>query len=946
MRTIDRFHCRPYLRGVIVTFGGLFLGFFAPIAPGAEEAGQRVSIAISGGASKGAYEAGLNWAIVRILRYEAAEKDTVLTGSYRPFEAASMTGASAGGINAILSAMAWCIRPEEKGGVADRIGDNIFRNLWLKHDINTLLPAYARSSIYRDDDAVLARKSLIEEAEVLRSIWESPAFRKDCRVPLGVTVTRVEPEKMNVGEIRVKNQRFTFPFEFRTQDDGTAGFYFDPADYPLLLDYSMILIPYEQGAPKHKIDNRQIIDVVMTSAAFPVAFGRKRLKYCRMRGFYNRDSEPVEAGQAVSENGLQHCPEGYELSEAVFADGGLFDNLPIGLARTLAEEHRSGRKNPLPVTYIYIDPNRLRYKLPEKREFEKCLGANPPPACRELEYSFFSESRLLLGALGTAQSYELYRELTGDAWAHNLSQLAYQTADLLEELATEKTCEQELPFLQKTLPCHAALRFASNLLEISYDRIDSPITPPFSVKKLQDAGLIKRCRNAEIDSELPIEAECYIDFVKFRQALVRGLEAVLALIPDHNAILLQRLHNAQFTIYNDRIIRVTSRGAPITGELLEAFGAFLDLKFREYDYYVGVFDALVQISALVCSYHYSPQRQPQEFHNCRDAIVKRLHGRLGIADSKKGNYVFALLAKREFESEQAFVFAYDPMPPEDRDMRIIHDALANSLAAERRRSAGLVETTSGEVQFFAHLKQNEFIPTPAEDGSRPLLADIIEDPELWTYELTRRFTNRLLALEKDTERIYAEREPDPAERPQTNEAVLGGASFVLRSSTYKYPDYDFTPSTAPKEWQWRYFIPYEIAIDLVGGDLQFVWQPTWMLSKDKLLGVRGTVALAEGLVGESSHEIRDNYFSFGLSYSQLTGKQVFSSYGITPGYYRAFRSQESGGIDSFGGEVHIRVLQDKLRLALGARDFDNTGDSWYLLFGVTDIPGIVYWFSR
>ncbi|MCI0505469.1 MAG: hypothetical protein L0Z73_05100, partial [Gammaproteobacteria bacterium] len=176
--------------------------------------------------------------------------------------------------------------------------------------------------------------------------------------------------------------------------------------------------------------------------------------------------------------------------------------------------------------------------------------------------------------------------------------------------------------------------------------------------------------------------------------------------------------------------------------------------------------------------------------------------------------------------------------------------------------------------------------------------------------------------------------------------VLGGASFVLRSSTYKYPDYDFTPSTAPKEWQWRYFIPYEIAIDLVGGDLQFVWQPTWMLSKDKLLGVRGTVALAEGLVGESSHEIRDNYFSFGLSYSQLTGKQVFSSYGITPGYYRAFRSQESGGVDSFGGEVHIRVLQDKLRLALGARDFDNTGDSWYLLFGVTDIPGIVYWFSR
>lgn len=31
------------------------------------------------------------------------------------------------------------------------------------------------------------------------------------------------------------------------------------------------------------------------------------------------------------------CPEGYELVEAEFADGGLFDNLPIGLTRQIAD---------------------------------------------------------------------------------------------------------------------------------------------------------------------------------------------------------------------------------------------------------------------------------------------------------------------------------------------------------------------------------------------------------------------------------------------------------------------------------------------------------------------------------------------------------------------------------------------------------------------------------
>ena len=207
--------------------GGLgFILLFSSIAINAEVSKQRVSFAISGGASKGVYEAGLNWAILHVLRYEEIqpEQQKVLKGKFRPFEASSMTGASAGGINAILSAMAWCVRPETEGGVPSRIDDNIFRNLWLKPDINTLLPPKARSPIYRPDDAVLARKNLIEAAEVLRSIWGSPVFRKDCRIPLGVTVTRVSPEKMNIGNINVKNQRFTFPFEFRTEDDLTAGF--------------------------------------------------------------------------------------------------------------------------------------------------------------------------------------------------------------------------------------------------------------------------------------------------------------------------------------------------------------------------------------------------------------------------------------------------------------------------------------------------------------------------------------------------------------------------------------------------------------------------------------------------------------------------------------------------------------------------------------------------
>ncbi len=929
----------------VVTITGLMLLFNLTMVS-AEEAKQRVSFAISGGASKGAYEAGLNWAVMMAMRYEAEKQDTVLRGKYRPFEAASMTGASAGAINALLSAIAWCMLPEEISNLPNRVDDNIFRNLWLAPDINNLLPPSASSPIYRQDDAVLARKSLIEAADKLREIWSLPIFRKGCRIPLGVTVTRVFPEQLKVGDINVKNQRFSIPFELRVQDDATVGFYFDPQDYPALLDYSMILLPNQRGEKKHKIDDKRIVDVVLTSAAFPVAFGRKRLQNCRIKARYQSTEENGIAATEKDENEGLVCPEGYELSEAEFADGGLFDNLPIGLGRTLAEEHVRSNENSLPVTYIYFDPNRLRYQLPEKRKFEACFSDEPPEACNEMEYSFASESHLLFGAFGTAQSYELYRELTGDAWSGNLSVLSYTIAELLEGMDAQAGCANELPYFEGDFPCASALRFTGRLLEISYDRVDSPITAPFSINKLKNAGLVSRCKKVKIDGDVPVEAECYIDYEKFRQKLADRLTAVLDLLPDHNAILDRQVHNARFSIYNDRIIRVTSRGYPITGELLEAFAAFLELKFREFDYYVGVFDAVIQMTNVVCNHHYSRRRQQSEFQACQDALAKQFYHGLGLGDDEKGRYVFALLSKWEFGSQQVFQFAYDPMPKEDRDMRIIYEALKDVLSSELHTTTDMVETSTAEFRFFSYLKEHGFEPTPAEDGSAPLLASIMEDPDFWPHELTARFTERLVDLEQDANRIFEEREPDPEKRPDTNSGLLGGASYILRSATYKYEPFNFSPSTAPRGWFWRNLIPYELAFDFSEGDIQMVWQPTWLVAKDNLLGVRGTIAVAEGILGSESSKTRDNYFSLGLNYSHLTNFGVISGIGFTPTYFQTFRTQENGGNDSFGGDVHISLLKNKIRLALGTRDFDNASDNWYLLFGLTDIPGIVYWFTR
>ena len=476
-----------------------------------------VAFAISGGASKGAYEAGINWAVVAALR-DVTTNDPVLQGEFRQFELASVAGASAGGINSLITGLTWCSRPEADGGVPNRIDDNLFRSVWFLPDVNHLLPPSATSELYRDDDALFSRRDLLAASHLLRKTWNEPRFRRDCRVPLGVTVTRVFPEVLRVGEIEVKNQRFTIPFELRVQDNGTVDFYFDPAEYPDLADYSMILLPQRAGTARHTIEDARIEEAALVTSAFPMAFGRKRLEYCRLTGRYGEE-EPTGTTEGGDAESTAHCPRGYELTEAEFADGGLFDNLPLGLARTLAERnvHRQGRG--VPVLYYYLDPDRLRYAVPPETESESCRGPDPSPACAVLEYSLGSESHLLIDAYGTARKYELYREITSPDWQLNLSDLSYELADRLDEAGTRTDCSTQVPLFGEPLTCADAIRHAGHLLEITYTRATVPVTPPFSVERLRAAGLVQRCDRSEAAVGLPVLAECVIDPSVFRRPL-------------------------------------------------------------------------------------------------------------------------------------------------------------------------------------------------------------------------------------------------------------------------------------------------------------------------------------------------------------------------------------------------------------------------------------------
>jgi hypothetical protein len=288
------------------------------------------------------------------------------------------------------------------------------------------------------------------------------------------------------------------------------------------------------------------------------------------------------------------------------------------------------------------------------------------------------------------------------------------------------------------------------------------------------------------------------------------------------------------------------------------------------------------------------------------------------------------------------------MPATDQDMQIIHKSLEKALAAGE----------SAKV-FFKHLKAEGFTPTDgktAKEGflhkgillreEKPLLEQIMDDPDIWAHELTRRATTRLVYLEEEADKVYADREPDKSKRESANTATMGATAFILQSANYRYPESTFAPSTAPENWFWRNIIPFEIAFDLSEGDMMLTWQPTFALSKRDLLGVRGTLGFPGGLFQSSADNTRENYLGVGIDYTRLSDSPYLSSYGFTPTWYHAFKQSEYYDRDTFGGDIHIGVLKNRIRIGVGTRNFDHASDAWFVTFGVTDIPGMIYWLTR
>lgn len=326
----------------------------------AEPATQRYGIVASGGISLGSYQAGVTYAFLKYLaRRREQDPHTVLEVS---------TGASAGNINALLAALTWLdARPGEL-----RATRNLLWSSWIDVGWDRLSPedpspeAYCRlferslasspakrehqcdlgigedsSTVMGAADGLITRQAFRPAEHGLQAAMAAGDFRPGASVKVGVTLTIDKPQPLELGPITPMTQRVAVPMRLDASCQGEKRCSVSAFNVGELKETAglTISLPVDCSSPQamrpRPIPPRTILDTVEASSAFPLAFAPINIHYAPAKKNDACDVDPVVE------------------TRRRFADGGWFDNVPLGLAMDLADSSRA-------VTYLYVHPDLLR----------------------------------------------------------------------------------------------------------------------------------------------------------------------------------------------------------------------------------------------------------------------------------------------------------------------------------------------------------------------------------------------------------------------------------------------------------------------------------------------------------------------------------------------------------------------------------------------------------
>lgn len=274
-----------------------------------DELGRPVSLSVSGAVSLGSYQGGFLYyllAALKAVRKLGERSEQALHERWVPREQGSplslITGASSGSINAFIAAIASCKIP-----VADP-RQSLFWKVWLPVGADALLSS---ARVY--PDGLLSIGPIDEAVKRLNETWAANTWdpQETCAVDVGLSVTRLRARyvaPLDGVDLKLPLQTEKVVFTMR----GTQGReplltpFGPPAQDPRAGLFRKLF--RQVGQPGRPLVLLDVTEALRASSAFSLAFPPRWLQLTA------RDDP------------------GNQLDTQWFTDGGVFDNIPVGLA--------------------------------------------------------------------------------------------------------------------------------------------------------------------------------------------------------------------------------------------------------------------------------------------------------------------------------------------------------------------------------------------------------------------------------------------------------------------------------------------------------------------------------------------------------------------------------------------------------------------------------------
>lgn len=789
-----------------------------------------LALAVAGGISLGAYQAGNAWATLQVLRgreqingfvervgsssggagTKPQEKQVVLR---------AVGGASAGGINALLMALEYCA-----DSVRRNPRESLFWRTWIPIGTDNLLLRWKDEP----EPSILSRSAF---QGVWFDVWErmrAPAV-PDCEVAVGTSLTSyasedivvvpgVEaPNQRYVGVVRVVGAAKRLAIVAPRRSD-MLGSEFAHALVPApLLDSLKRPIAAADPDSSAVLDSSAVAALFEATSAFPVAFLPRSVRAERVSRL---EGTVIHRTPCVVNAISGSCAPARQAS---FVDGGVFDNRPLGLTLALARS---------------IDSTRLDTERPAALRVVTSLREAAFKECREgadaRGDSTLSEVEVTLARL-TAEVTRTAARLRDSTSALSGDSL-YAMRTLLEV--------KEDSLTRTSSAFGAQARLQSRLRAKDAAECNSALEAlEGAERRLAALSAGERVHVHFIDDDA---TRGNSSLRRARPTTPRpGMVATArwfasAIASGQNAELVRFGTARRAGSLSERYSRlsVNTRHHRLMAEHLGHFGAFLAEPFREHDFLVGVYDGL---RSAFREWHCTrPGIVDSVTTGCEIALLRTVIAGEWLALIPDDRRVLERLLRIEENAEQELA------PPAEGHNRLTSLVDANVYARsmrgrECREQAILVESAlceDGYLDVVEYWRKElgrlgSASPCQRQDGE-PTYCAVVRDPRASFHRVMYRVLVRGRAVESQVEREFGSGVTLPLDL-----ALLAERSFNEQyRGLFQDRDMwaaDFNPSTADAIQRWwgstSKALPINVSGSIVGGAKWIDWRPTLYLAR-------------------------------------------------------------------------------------------------------------------